>query len=738
MQRSLVWIALATLLVLGVLLWLRPRDVAPEEHAPESVVTGTPDANARAALEPQRAEALATETETPRANARDVAATPEPVLAPVDPNTPGVITVIVVAKETGEPLANVQVDVRDANANAKAKQANVREPAPAETAQLGDVVLTTATGRVVVDVPPGLTLAVSAWSPNFTTSGERETLEGPGPGERREVRFELATRDDGVFHGRVIDRETQAPIANAPVTGRSNARKESEVARTDADGRFRLSFASWQNPTLAIAVPGYAKQTFWPDASAPTPERPFVVALERSASIVVTLRGYTLPAGARAVLVATAPSYALVHEAQRRSLRGTGDPDTRWTAEFDASMRAELSDLPCGAELSLAAYAAKREVHRAQEKLTLVPRERRELVWEYDAGCTLTVKALDAEGRALASVPLWLLDDEGDERYLDAGDQSAAVKLGKTDAAGVAVFDAVAAGAWKLGPAARAMKPGELDPDAFAPVATRFTIATGEREHALELRLARALYIRGTVLDPRGAPPAKASVRTRGEHGSLRVSANADKTGAFVVGPLAPGRHTLRASARGWFADSDEIEADAGASGVTLQLKPGARIQGRVVDAATGQGCSARVTCAGLAGETNWRTTQTTPDGTFQFGGLAAGRYSIAATTDDGRTGCVRELEREVDVDAAEVRVAVTPGARLRVRYDGSKDLLLVEVEHDGVRFASDSVLAGGATLFHVPAGVVRVRSKAPQSPDEWRVDTVTLPLGEEREFVLH
>lgn len=736
-RRTLVWIVLGVVLVLGALFvfLLEPR-------APDANVMRTPVAESPGAVEytattstGRDADPLVSDLDPASGDERDRAAAPAPAAVSVDPNTPGVLTVVVVAKETGEPLAKLSVQVVDPNAPRleAGKVSRGQQIEAAETGRLGETVFTTTSGRIAFEVPPGRVLAASIWSGNWLVRGDKQSVPPLAPGERREVRFELLTRDDGVFCGLVLDRETRAPVANATITGGPAGKPPGEVARSDADGRFRMTFASWRFFEVEIAAPGYSLQTLWPDDSAPTPEQPFLIELARSASLVVTLRGYVPTDGVRPVLVASTPRYELAHELQRRNPKSYSNAERVWSAEFDAALRAELDDLPCRVDLTLVAREGERELHRPLETIELAPRERRELVWEFDAGCKLTVKALDADGRPQPNVKLWLLDDELGALYLSSSDAPDPARRGTTDASGVVVFESVAPRVWRVGPA----QPLGTASSAFAPVAHVFTLAPGVREQTIELRLERALYIRGVVLDPDGKPR-KSAVSANGARGALQGSMDTSADGTFVVGPLSAGPHRLRAYGSGDTRESEEVEVDAGAAGVELRLQRAVKLRGRVVHAANGGTCAASLVCAplGLA-RAKWTTGSTGPDGAFEFGGLAPGIYGVSAISKDGRAGVLSGIDLALDRETPEVVVRVAPGAQLRVRFEASEGSLGVTATCDGVRVATDSVRAGGSLILRAPAGTVHlVFSRGNLNP--WQAEDITLSAGEERELVLH
>ncbi|MFY9342442.1 MAG: carboxypeptidase-like regulatory domain-containing protein [Planctomycetota bacterium] len=127
----------------------------------------------------------------------------------------------------------------------------------------------------------------------------------------------------------------------------------------------------------------------------------------------------------------------------------------------------------------------------------------------------------------------------------------------------------------------------------FVPMTLRDVQWSSERPPVLEARLVREAAISGTVVDESGrAIEGAAIIVDEREEDSPWYSGHAglvsDPDGAFRIGGLAGGKHTLRASAPG-LPVADVVEVDVPASstreGVKLVVPRGASIAGRLVGA---------------------------------------------------------------------------------------------------------------------------------------------------------
>ena len=192
-------------------------------------------------------------------------------------------------------------------------------------------------------------------------------------------------------------------------------------------------------------------------------------------------------------------------------------------------------------------------------------------------------------------------------------------------------------------------------------------VAAGPLRHAaaeppLTVRLERASAIEGHVVDERGRPIEGALVRAFGEDelrdtppsgaDSLKVTAGpvppisaaasealafirqveSNRDGSFRLGNLRPGPYTLAASHDEFSsAESEPIRLKPGAtrSDVTLRMRAGAELAGRVVDE-RGDGLEGIPVELRVAGERLPQMSVTASDGSFSFRGLS-GELSVTA-----------------------------------------------------------------------------------------------------------
>ena len=257
-------------------------------------------------------------------------------------------------------------------------------------------------------------------------------------------------------------------------------------------------------------------------------------------------------------------------------------------------------------------------------------------------------------------------------------------------------------------------------------------VDANSRQVEVVVRVDVGLYLRGTVLDPTGAPAAKISVSASG--GGAFANDNADQEGRFKLGPVPSGSFTLRAgSMRGPYAMSEDVHATAGDSDIVLRLRVGGSIHGRVVDT-TRQPRECELTVARAEEEFGLMMT-TSRNGVLDFTGLLPGTYTVSAKASDGscgrRSGLIVRAGELID----DVEIVLEPGARLKLRYDGPERYGPYQILLDGVACSSDGAERGKDQVVIVPAGEIEVlwNSRDPKSKHSQKL---TLRAGEEREVV--
>ena len=710
MARKLALLVLVLLVALALWLW--------KGSAPDPIPLAAPEARAS---KPQALDSAQPEN-APECERAEVA----PTIRETTKATTARLVVICRAKETAAPLAEQQVHVYGSELKPG--------PIPEGTGvhgKLGEILMTGADGRVEFEVPPATALHLTANSRKFGANayGTRE-IEPLKAGEQREVVLELATQDDARFCGRVISRETKQPIAAAEVHGGPRA------LETDSDGRFELPYATWSMVQISVLARGYAECDVSAQTGHETPEKALVLELERSCTLIGHLKD---GASGKYVLQAMTEGYRL-HEQDPGGMSGMGfaDGDHKWSADFDATGRAEIPGLPPNAPLRVTLLDGHKTLVELPERVTIPPGATREVDLRASSTCKLTGLVHDDEGKPVADLTLWLLRSErGVRLYVNHFEGDERVGTAKTDAEGRFAFAKVSIGTWRLSPEAKfRMDDAEVAADEVAPVAMLVEIPAGETERQVELLVHRGLTITGKVLDPDGNPADQTNVSC--DAAPIYVNSNGRKDGSFVLGPLAPGSYTLEADSYfGGFANSESVRAEAGARDVVLRLRHAGKLSGRVVDATTGEGVTATI-AVGIPGDKTGRTYMPTskPDGSFAVNSLLPGTYALGATTVDGRVGVLRGVEIVGGGDSHDLVIQVQPGARVRVRYAGALDFCSVHVEQDGVPVALDGVEKGTSKTFSAPVGSVRVVARLGGNGKEV-VRELTLKAGEEQELVI-
>lgn len=180
--------------------------------------------------------------------------------------------------------------------------------------------------------------------------------------------------------------------------------------------------------------------------------------------------------------------------------------------------------------------------------------------------------------------------------------------------------------------------------DGYADEAAFTTVGAAGATGTIALRLRKGFFVSGKVVDERGKPIAKARVTAHDgmwDFGTdkSRDAAITDDSGAFKVGPLAAGTHSLRATDGEHAPTSSSPITVSGqaVSGIEIVMQQGGVIAGTVVDKAKQPVAFATVRIAGKGGNP-WEQTarQATTDkaGAFELRGLSRTQMQIRAESD--------------------------------------------------------------------------------------------------------
>ena len=275
----------------------------------------------------------------------------------------------------------------------------------------------------------------------------------------------------------------------------------------------------------------------------------------------------------------------------------------------------------------------------------------------------------------------------------------------QTDAAGEFELGNLAAGPATLRVSARNFRPAQQSIE--IPAAEDEALFT-------EIELETGATLQGRVTTDTGEPIFGARVTAHGPRVHDAQSASTDADGTFTVGGLPSGPLQVRAYKEPYVTELKEIEMEGDAGFVELELKTGSQVWGQVVDA-DGQGVGAVTVVLTHGGGRPTPTPVTSgPDGSFRFGHVQPGTYTLRAQ----EGVAYANLDVEVPGGAEDVRLVL--GASQGVVVTGQiigldlDDLAQIRVMARGDRFVGGQAAYDGS--FEIP-GV---------EPGMWRVGAVT------------
>jgi len=246
-----------------------------------------------------------------------------------------------------------------------------------------------------------------------------------------------------------------------------------------------------------------------------------------------------------------------------------------------------------------------------------------------------------SEGRPLADVSVSLVI-EG---------RSPASRL-RTDANGEYKIDGLMTGPNKL----------DVRRDGFVSKVVSVTAEAG-KETRLDIDLARALELRGRVVDAVGKPVPNAEISSRGSTPFMMMAvATSDTEGSFRLGGLGDLTYTITVSKEG-YADGTLDVNPASAGEVTITLSRGGTITGRILGIATADLPFVEVRVSGSR-------TRTSPDatGAFTLNGVADGQVVLWASVSRPRQREAHAMVRVVNGIAPPVDLDFNAGIPVRGR----------------------------------------------------------------------
>ncbi len=617
------------------------------------------------------------------------------------------------AEETGAKVAHLRVLVRDevddtprsgVRVAAFAKDGRGARHVNGPHGQVGEAPVTGADGRVELEVEPRRGLRVWLRDERSSRSTERE-LGRLDAGESIELVVELGSNvEDLRLFGQLVDTDTGLPLAGfVRIVRQWPVQPLEPLVSTDSAGRFELSAGSLEQVSAVAHAEGHARAVFSVTDGHSDATRPQIVRLDRSASLEAVVRDRMgVPIGGARVELGADSSH--LERSSSAPLESLYPFDATRSGETDADGRTTLAALVPRLPLRLSTSASGWPKREEPEPLVFEPGERRSIEIVLGSGANLAGALLDEKGAPIPDRAMWLVAPEGPRPGMFECTATPAQQE-RTDAAGRFRFEAVPAGTWWIGPAA-------LDPwqaDDIPPLATVVEVTNEATDIEIVVRVARGLFLRGTVLDPSGVSAAQCAVHAFLPGGNASQSSATRTDGSFSLGPLPAGTWTIEAGdLNGLHAHSEALEVQAGQTGILLELREGGRIAGVVVDRSTGEGCECEVNLTS-ADPRSWMGTSSA-DGTFRFGGLLPQSYAVTARTSDGKIGICRAILVTGGELVEGLRIEISPGSRLDLRYDGPAEHVHCRLFVDGTEFGRASLPGKATEPFVVPPGTIEIR----------------------------
>jgi hypothetical protein len=424
------------------------------------------------------------------------------------------------------------------------------------------------------------------------------------------------------------------------------------------------------------------------------------------------------------------PSHAL--QQATNTARFYAGPDPHWRAQTDSLGVARFDALPARVPLTIETRARDHAMRQESDPATLVPGEQGSIEVLFGSGGVVRGRVTDREGHAIASCPLWrVASEDPTPRWFQGFEHPAARATADVD--GRFVFSDVPPGIWNIGPGPAFAGPGGKPFVDFAGLAPAVEMHDGGEQIDLALVVDRRLALRGTVVDPSGAPVAQCHVFAHMSGARATANVDTDESGAFELANLPAGEWLASANMRhGEFAPSDEVRAAAGASGVVLRLRAGGSLRGRAIDARTRAPTPCEVTLAALD-ESLGATVSGSRDGTFALECLLPGSYVLSAKTTDLRFAHRRvEVRAGVSIDTFELVLA--PAAQVALHFSGAGSSANYSVSIKGDRIASGTLPPGASETCVVPAGTLEVRWSIAKTELE-HSQSFSITPGETREL---
>jgi len=511
----------------------------------------------------------------------------------------------------------------------------------------------------------------------------------PAPGAGTEVAAAPAAPpvpESALYHGRLIDQESGAPLGGARIEfGGSGS------VQSDAAGRFALPAPENGLDSGRACLAGYGDAVFVFDALHPTPAEAETIELQRGATLEVSVTRADGTGGGDVEVLVTRPGIAAMRGGMAMVTAEAG----RWVARTDPRGLALFEGLP--AELALTWTAAAGEPVARDGKVALAPGEWRRLDLVLGGDAAIQGRVRDAGGVPAAGVTV-LLERAGENRAKRIG-----MGRASCDTEGEFRLEGIPYGRYAL----RVLPEEEsgLLSVRSTPLEVDCPLVT------LDLEVVRGAWIEGTVVGPPDEVAALTGLRARPVEGTDTLSAKVED-GRFRIGPCPPGWYDVAALGR------------RGRQSAVVRAQPGDTVELPLVSAAT-----VRVRLIGASGEVEVLVVDLKSDFATWWNErddriektLVPGTYAVWAWTPSGLVGAIPRLEVPAGADGVEETLVLARGAELTLVHAAPAPTGRLRLEVGGVPLPEAVLLPHSKTLELLPGGALTLRLPAdPFTAELW------------------
>jgi hypothetical protein len=670
----------------------------------------------------------------------------------------GWLVVRAIDRRTKEPLSGQGIYLDFGEARVQAIEAfNREEPS---TGSVGTGVLANQAGEARFRVPAGRELRAfvvldDSMPPAFEPPepiGETHVTIGPlTVGEDRTVQL-LVGLPTRAWHLQVVERESGLPVAGATVASEedwkmlqtlaglsSGATTEVSVpprfTLTDHDGLTVVTIPERDHTATSIHAEGYGPVYVPNSTRHETEHEPFLVRLDRSATIRGQLSGIHDPES----------TVAFVHVQVSKLIQPSSDMYfsggmETFTARLGPAGEFELSDLPPNVTLEMKFSLPSELFGDLQvDALQLRPGEIYEHIWDLRKLGNVKGHVVDALGAPLRNVTVWLVSGVNPTSY---NPQMTPLQVAQSAGDGSFDFGALTEGHYLVGIG----KQEQTDYSRrAAALAVPIEVRQGVPVPDVELVVHRGVYVRGRVLLPDGEPAENVHVFV-GRAGAPPLNEMTAGNGEFEIGPLLAGEYRLQCYVlfqHERISAPASIVVEAPASGIEIRLLVGGKLEGHIVDSATGEHVPGKTSIQQPFGLHKISMAVQGGHSAFDYDSLAAGTYNLIAEANDGRVGILRGVQLEEGESIDGLEIPVTPAGALRCSYQGSRESVYLRVLQGDVDLQSRNVRQGELLDCRAPVGTAVVEaasgdwSTPPAEREVFARSVVDVIEGEEIEVVL-